>query len=77
MDPKVTRLMRMVNVNNINDFSNIATYMTVARLRIRYADSTVEDYVWRLLRVIRRMPQFPAAMTRRYYILWLSVGGHH
>jgi len=77
MDPKVTRLMDKVHIDDIDDFRNIGTYMDVFRLRVLYADTTMEDYLWRLLRVLRRRPNFPAPMIRRYYILWLTVGGHH
>jgi hypothetical protein len=75
MDPKVTHLMKMVNIQDITDFKTMTTYMSVNRLKIKYANTTLEDYIWRLLRVLRTMPTFPPPMIRRYYILWLSVGG--
>ena len=75
MDPKVTKLMTFINVHNIKDFKSMVAYNAVKRLKERYADTTLEDYLWRLLRVLRATPRFSQTMIKRYNKLWLSVGG--
>jgi hypothetical protein len=75
MDPKVTKLMTILTVNNIKDFKSMATYNAVKNLKERYANTTLEDYLWRLLRVLRATPKFSQTMITRYNKLWLSVGG--
>lgn len=75
MDPKVSRLMTILNVNNIKDFKLMVTYNAVKDLKERYADTTLEDYLWRLLRILKVTPKISPAMIKRYHKIWLSVGG--
>jgi hypothetical protein len=75
MDPKVTRFMLMLQVQNIQSFSKMDTYRAVKEMTQRYAKSTMEDYLWRLLRVLRATPNFPKLIIALYNALWLSVGG--
>ena len=76
MDPKVTKFMRMLEVDNIRSFASIGMYLKVKGLTRRYANSTLVDYVWRLLRVLRATtPKISPVMIEMYYKLWLSLGG--
>ncbi len=75
MDPKVKVFMTILNIRDINDFMKMKTYMLAVKLKQRYADSTLEDYLWRLMRVLKTIPTRSEPMIRRYYILWMSVGG--
>ena len=75
MDPKVKNLMTMIGVLNIHSFAKRDTYRAVKNLTERYAKSTMEDYLWRLLRVLRATPGFPPIIITLYNALWLSVGG--
>ena len=67
--------MLMVNALNIQSFAKMDTYRAVKQLKDRYANSTLEDYLWRLLRVLRSVPKFPPLIISLYNALWLSVGG--
>jgi hypothetical protein len=75
MDPKVTKLMSMANAKSIQSFANKQTYNAVKRLTQSYANTTMEDYLWRLLRVLRSTTGFPKLTIVLYNALWLSVGG--
>jgi len=68
--------MGMLNLRDVRSFASISTFLKVKGLQRRYADSTLEDYVWRLLRVLRNTkPAISPIMIAMYYDFWISVGG--
>jgi hypothetical protein len=75
MDPKVTKLMDKVGVDNLNDFRRKSTVNAVKGLEACFAKSTLEDYTWRLVKELKNTPNFPSRSITPYRKLWKENGG--
>jgi hypothetical protein len=76
MDPKVRKFMNMLDLADIRSFASIGTYLKVKGLQRRYAKTTLEDYLWRLVRELHNTkPTISPVMVAMYYELWVWSGG--
>ena len=75
MDPKVVKLMEKVGVDNLNDFRRKTTVEAVRGLSTCYANSSLEDYTFRLVRELKADPNFPSRNITPYRKIWKEVGG--
>jgi hypothetical protein len=70
MDPKVVKFCQMLNVPaSADSFRDSESYNAVETLLKGYADSTAEDYIWRLCRFLSTaptVPTFPERQLQKY-----------
>jgi hypothetical protein len=75
MDPKVTKLMDKVGVENIAQFRSAEKISAVRALQDCYSKSTLEDYTFRLIKELKTVPDFPKKKITEYRKIWRENGG--
>jgi len=75
MDPKVTKLMDKVGVENIAQFRSAEKIAAVKALQDCYSKSTMEDLSWRLIKELKTVPNFPKKKITSYRKIWKENGG--
>lgn len=66
MDPKVERLIKKLELKNLN---HISSYNKLSAFMKKLAPSTAEDYTWRIARFVKSQPGFSKAITEKYHTL--------
>lgn len=75
MDPKIIKLMDKVGVENIQQFRSAEKIAAVRALKDCYASSTMEDYLFRLIKELKLVPDFPKKKITEYRKIWREHGG--